>query len=102
MKKAPAGPPEPVAAKAAFWDMYMPAHARASDLAPVSLKSGEVAGVKNADGKGRAFWTVVFGSPSKRLARTYAPFRRRRIAEHHKGRQSGVFPNRGRDLPTRS
>ena len=69
-KQAPAGPPEPVAAKAAFWEMYMPAHAWASDLAPVSLKSGEVAGVKNADGKA-GVWTVVFGSPSKRSARAY-------------------------------
>jgi hypothetical protein len=69
-KQAPAGPPEPVAAKAAFWQMYTPAHAWAGDLVPISLKSGEVAGVKNADGKA-GVWTAVFGSPSQRAARTY-------------------------------
>ena len=69
-KQAPAGPPEPVAAKAAFWQMYTPAHAWAADLVPISLKSGEVAGVKNADGKA-GVWTAIFGSPSQRAARTY-------------------------------
>jgi hypothetical protein len=69
-KQAPAGPPEPVAAKAAFWQMYTPAHAWAADLVPISLKSGEVAGVKNADGKA-GVWTAVFGSVSQRAARTY-------------------------------
>jgi hypothetical protein len=68
--KAPAGPPEPVAAKAAFWQMYTPAHAWAADLVSISLKSGEVAGVKNADGKA-GVWTAIFGSPSQHAARTY-------------------------------
>ena len=39
-KKA-AGPPEPVLAKTAFYEMYTPAHAWAADLLPISLKSGE-------------------------------------------------------------
>jgi hypothetical protein len=69
-KKAPAGPPEPVAAKTAFYEMYTPAHTWAADLLPISLKSGEVAGVKNADGKA-GFWTAVFVSPSLHAARTY-------------------------------
>ncbi len=69
-KQVPAGPPQPIAAKAAFWEMYTPAHAWAADLVPISLKSGEVAGVKNADGKA-GVWTAIFGSPSKRAARTY-------------------------------
>jgi hypothetical protein len=69
-KKAPAGPPEPVLAKTAFYEMYTPAHAWAADMMPISLKSGEVAGVKNADGKA-GVWIAVFGSPSMRLARTY-------------------------------
>src|SRR3984885_5938938 len=60
-KKAPAGPPEPVLAKTAFYEMYTPAHAWAADIAPISLKSGEVAGVKNADGKA-GVWIAVFGS----------------------------------------
>src|SRR5580658_5966679 len=69
-KKAPAGPPEPVLAKTAFYEMYTPAHAWAADMMPISLKSGEVAGVKNADGKA-GVWIAVFGSPSQRMARTY-------------------------------
>jgi len=69
-KQAPAGPPEPIAAKTAFYKMYTPAHAWAADLVPISLKSGEVAGVKNADGKA-GVWTAVFASPSQRAARTY-------------------------------
>ncbi len=68
--KAPAGPPVPVAAKAAFWEMYTPAHGWAADLQPISLKSGDVAGVKNADGKA-GLWTAVFGSASQHSARTY-------------------------------
>jgi hypothetical protein len=69
-KQAPAGPPEPVAAKTAFWKMYTPAHAWAGDLLPIGMKSGEVAGVKNADGKA-GVWTVIFASPSLHSARTY-------------------------------
>src|ERR1700692_1780938 len=61
-KKA-AGPPEPVTGKTAFYEMYTPAHAWAADLVPISLKSGEVIGVKNAEGKAGT-WTAVFGSPS--------------------------------------
>src|SRR5579863_7552699 len=69
-KKAPAGPPEPVLAKTAFYEMYTPAHAWAADILPISLKSGEVASVKNAAGKA-GVWIAVFGSPSQRMARTY-------------------------------
>ncbi len=68
--KAPAGPPEPVLAKAAFYEMYTPAHTWAADLLPLSLKSGEITGVKNAEGKA-GFWTAVFASPSQHSARTY-------------------------------
>ena len=50
--------------------MYTPAHAWAPDMLPISLKSGEVAGVKNTEGKA-GVWTAVFGSPSLRMARTY-------------------------------
>ena len=50
--------------------MYTPAHAWAADLVPIGLKSGEVAGVKNADGKA-GVWTAIFASPSKRASRTY-------------------------------
>ncbi len=69
-RQAPAGPPEPVSAKTAFYKMYMPAHAWAADIRPISLKSGEVAGVKNAEGKA-GLWTAIFVSASQRAARTY-------------------------------
>ncbi|HEY3826363.1 MAG TPA: hypothetical protein VGL82_17480 [Bryobacteraceae bacterium] len=69
-KKAPAGPPEPVLAKTAFYEMYTPAHAWAADILPLSLKSGEVEGVKNSEGKA-GVWTAVFGSVSMHMARTY-------------------------------
>ncbi len=69
-KQAPAGPPEAVAAKAAFYEMYTPAHAWAADILPISLKSGAVAGVKNADGKA-GVWTATFASPTQHAARTY-------------------------------
>jgi hypothetical protein len=69
-KKAPAGPPEPVLAKTAFYEMYTPAHAWAADMLPLTLKSGEVAGVKNAEGKA-GVWIAVFGSPSQHMQRNY-------------------------------
>lgn len=69
-KKAPAGPPEPVTGKTAFYEMYTPAHSWAPDMLPISLKSGEVTGVKNADGKA-GLWTAVFGSLSLHQSRTY-------------------------------
>lgn len=69
-KKAPAGPPEPVSAKTAFYAMYTPARAWAPDLLALSLVSGDVSGVKNADGK-FGLWTAVFASPSLHAARTY-------------------------------
>jgi len=68
--KKPAGPAEPVTGKTAFYEMYTPAHAWAADILPLSLKSGEITGVKNADGKA-GMWTAVFGSPSQHSARTY-------------------------------
>ena len=69
-KKAPAGPPEAVLAKTAFYEMYTPAHTWAADLLPISLKSGEIAGVKNSAGKA-GLWTAVFASPTLHAASTY-------------------------------
>jgi hypothetical protein len=68
--KKPEGPPEPVSGKTAFYEMYTPAHQWSADILPLSLKSGEVAGVKNADGKA-GMWTAVFASPSLHSARTF-------------------------------
>ena len=69
-KKEPPKAPEPVAAQTAFWEMYKPARAWATDLQPLSVASGEAASMKNADGKA-ATWTAVFVSPSRREARTF-------------------------------
>ena len=66
---APAGPPEPVAAQSAYFEMYKPARQWSSDVMPLSLAAGEVPGIKNAGGKA-GMWTAVFVSPSKREART--------------------------------
>jgi hypothetical protein len=69
-KKAPAGPPEPVLAKEAFYEMYTPAHKWAPDMLPLSLTSGEISGIMNSEGKA-GLWTAVFGSTSLMQARTY-------------------------------
>ncbi|MCU1263273.1 MAG: hypothetical protein JWO80_6158 [Bryobacterales bacterium] len=69
-KKEPAGPPQPVTAKTAFWAIYKPARAWATDLQPVSVTSGEVPGIKNEAGKA-GLWTIVFVSPTLHQARTY-------------------------------
>lgn len=70
---APAKPAGPVSGKTAFYEMYKPARTWATDIQALSLKSGELAGFKNEDGKA-ALWTAVFASPSQRQARqfTYA------------------------------
>jgi hypothetical protein len=69
-KKEPAGPPQPVTAKTAFWEIYKPARAWATDVQPLSLTSGDVKGVKNEGGKAGQ-WTIAVVSPSLRQARTY-------------------------------
>jgi hypothetical protein len=70
-KKEPTGPPQPVLAKTAFYEMYKPARSWAVDLLPLSLASNDVAGIKNEGGKA-AMWTAVFVSPSRREARTFS------------------------------
>jgi len=66
-------PVEPVSGKTALSEIYAHARAWATDLQPLSLESGELAGFKNADGKA-AMWSAIFVSPSLRQARhfTYA------------------------------
>jgi hypothetical protein len=70
-KKEALKPPEPVSGKTAFYEMYKPARAWASDFLPLSLASGEVPNMKNEAGKA-AMWTAVFVSPSRREARTFS------------------------------
>jgi hypothetical protein len=79
-------PPEPVAARSAFFEMYKPARAWAPDLFPLSLTSGEIPGIKNEGGKA-AQWTAVFVSPSRRQARTLVYS----VADHGASIHKGVF-----------
>jgi hypothetical protein len=71
--KEPAKAPELVTAQRAFYEMYKPARAWATDLLALSVTSGEIPNIKNQDGKA-GLWTVVFVSPSRKEARifTYA------------------------------
>jgi hypothetical protein len=69
-KAEPPGPPQVVAGRTAFYEMYKPARAWATDLLPLTLASGEVPGIKNEDGKA-GMWTAVFVSPSRGEARTF-------------------------------
>lgn len=72
-KKEPAQAPEAVTAQRAFYEMYKPARAWATDLLALSLTSGEAPIIKNEDGKA-GLWTAIFVSPSRKEARrfTYA------------------------------
>jgi len=69
-KAEPPGPPEAVDGRTAFYEMYKPARAWATDLLPLTLTSGEVPGIKNEDGKA-GMWTAVFVSPSRGEARFF-------------------------------
>ena len=66
----PAGPPEPVPAMTAFWEMYKPAYEWQKDMLPLGLSADNVQGYKNHDGLSY-LWTAVFVSPSRNEARTY-------------------------------
>jgi hypothetical protein len=69
-KQEEAKPPEPVPARAVYFEMYKQARSWAPDLLALTVKSGELPDVKNVGGKA-ALWTVVFVSPSRKEARTF-------------------------------
>lgn len=69
-KQEPPKAPEAIGAHAAYFEMYKPARAWAPDLLALTLKSGDVPNVTNADGKAGQ-WTAVFVSPSRHEARTF-------------------------------
>lgn len=69
-KKEPAKAPEAVTAQRAFYEMYKPARAWATDLLALSVVDGEVPNIKNEDGKA-GLWTAIFVSPSRREARSF-------------------------------
>jgi hypothetical protein len=68
--RAPAGPPEPVAAKTAFWPMYTAARHWNTDIEILRLTPKEVPGFKNEDGKA-AMWEAMFASPTLHQYRVY-------------------------------
>ena len=69
-KKEPAKAPEAVTAQRAFYEMYKPARAWATDLLALSVVDGEVPNIKNEDGKA-GLWTAIFVSPSRKEARSF-------------------------------
>lgn len=69
-KKEPPAPAGPVTAKTAFYEMYKPARAWATDFNLLSLSSGEIPGLQSEAGK-FGMWTAVFVSPSRNEARTF-------------------------------
>ncbi len=82
--KEAAAPPQPGAALSAYYAMYKPARAWATDLLPLSLTRGDVPGVENQGGKA-AMWIAVFVSPSLRQARTLTWAAADSGSEIHKG-----------------
>jgi hypothetical protein len=69
--RAPAGPPEPVTGKTAFWLMYTPARHWSTDILILRLTPKEVPGFKNEGGKA-AMWEAMFASPSLHQYRVYS------------------------------
>ncbi len=82
--KEAAAPPQPAAALSAYYAMYKPARAWATDLLPLSLTRGDVPGVENQGGKA-GMWIAVFVSPSLRQARTLTWAAADSGTEIHKG-----------------
>jgi hypothetical protein len=69
-KKEAEKPPEAVTAQTAFYEAYKLARTWATDLQALSVTSGEVPGIKNAEGK-CGMWTIVFVSASRKEGRTF-------------------------------
>ena len=90
--KEPAGPPEPVTAKTAFWPMYTSARNWTTDFMTLKVTSKEIPGFKNEDGKA-AMWEATFASPSTHEYRVYSYA----IAAHPPDIYKGVTV--GRALP---
>jgi len=88
--QAPAGPPEPVTAKTAYWPMYMSARTWTTDFVTLRVAEKEVPGFKNENGKA-AMWEATFASPSQQEYRTYTYA----IAAHPPDIYKGVVVGRG-------
>ena len=68
--REPVKAPEVVTAQRAFYELYKPARAWATDLLALSVASGEAPGFQNEGGKA-GVWTVIFVSPSRNEARVF-------------------------------
>src|SRR5580693_7697096 len=69
--RPPAGPPQPVTAKTAFWPMYTAGRHWSTDIVILRLTPKEVPGFKNEAGKA-AMWEAMFASPSLHQYRVYS------------------------------
>ena len=69
--RPPAGPPEPVTAKTAFWPMYTAGRHWSTDIVILRLTPKEVPGFKKEAGKA-AMWEAMFASPSLHQYRVYS------------------------------
>lgn len=67
----PAGPPQPVTAKTAFWPMYTSARSWNVDCVVIKIASKELTGIKNDAGKA-GMWEATFVSPSLGAYRVYS------------------------------
>ena len=85
----PAGPPELVTAKTAFWPMYKSALTWSSDAETLRISAREVPGFKNQAGKA-AMWEASFGSPSKHQYRAYTYSIATVLPDIHKGATAGL------------
>lgn len=68
--KPATGPPQPVTAKTAFWEMHKLAHSWVPDVLLLSLASKRIPEIQNDGGKA-AVWTAIFASPSRHEVRTF-------------------------------
>ena len=62
--RAPAGPPEPVTAKTAFWPMYTSGRHWTTDIVILRLTPKEVPGFKNEAGKAAMWEAILFPQPA--------------------------------------
>ena len=85
----PAGPPQLVTGKTAFWPIYKAALAWSSDAQIMRLSQKEVPGFKNQAGKA-AMWEVAVGSPSLHQFRLYTYSIADALPEIHKGTTAGT------------
>lgn len=84
----PAGPPQLVTAKTAFWPMYKSAMEWSPDAELIRLSQKEVPGFKNESGKA-AMWEAAFASPGKHQARIYTYAITTVLPSIHKGAAAG-------------